>query len=308
MFDCHKTLFGKHKRYNLYNAKTKTGFSVVPSCGAVMLDLTINGENILDSYQTPAELEKLDWMKNTILYPFPNRLQDGRYFWQGKSQQFDINDKGTNNALHGFALYQKFKVVRILLTDEAAEITCRLEDAGKIAGYPYPTVLEVTFGISVNNKFRVAFAVTNMHYEYIPMGLGWHPYFKLTPTVAETALRMPECDKVMIDARMIPNGQKTDYNAYQTPIKIGDAFLDNCFEVKNNGYTYKVAIQGAGKKLTLQANSKTWPYIQMFTPPHRGSIAIEPMTCNIDAFNNGNGLLKLAPGGIWKGEFFISVI
>jgi aldose 1-epimerase len=305
MFDCKKTMLGKHKRYNLYDAKTKTGFSVVPSRGALMLDMTFNGVNVLDAYQTPEEIEKLDWMKNTILYPFPNRLEGGRYNWLGLSQQFGINDKGTGNALHGFALYQSFKVTRILLTDVAAELTCRLEDSGKNSGYPYPSTLDVTFGISNNNKFRIEFVVTNLHSEHIPIGVGWHPYFKLTENVAETALRMPVCDKVEIDARMIPTGKKTDFNAYQTPIKIGDAFLDNCFEVKSTGYTYKVAIQGNKQKLTLQANSKTWPFLQMFTPPYRKSIAIEPMSCNIDAFNNGVGLVKLPPGGIWKGEFFV---
>jgi aldose 1-epimerase len=308
MFDCNKTLVGKHKRFQLFDSKTKTGFSVVPSRGALMLDLTFNGHNVLDSYQNAEEIEKLDWMKNTILYPFPNRLQDGRYNWQGIPHEFDTNDKGTRNALHGFALFQKFKVTRILLTDVAAELTCRLEDAGKIMGYPFPTTLDVTFGISNNNKFRVEFAVTNLHSEPIPVGVGWHPYFKLTENVGTTTLKMPICDKVEIDARMIPNGKVTDFNSYQTPIKVGDAFLDNCFQVKNNGYTYKVAINGDGKKLTVQANSKTWPYVQMFTPPYRGSIAIEPMTCNIDAFNNQEGLIKLQPGGIWKGEFFVSLV
>jgi aldose 1-epimerase len=307
MFDCKKTLLGKHKCYNIYDSKTKTGFSVVPSRGALMLDMTFNGVNVLDAYQSAEELEKLDWMKNTILYPFPNRLQDGRYQWQSIPQQFAINDKGTGNALHGFALFQKFKVTRLLLTDEFAEITCRLDDAGKTEGYPYPSTLEVTFGISINQKFRIEFAITNLHSTHIPVGVGWHPYFKLTENVANTALRMPICDKVEIDARMIPNGKKTNFNAYQTPINVGDAFLDNCFHIKDTGYIYKVGLQGGGKKLSLQASLKSWPFLQMFTPPYRGSIAIEPMTCNIDAFNNEEGLIKLPPGGIWKGSFAISV-
>jgi aldose 1-epimerase len=39
-----------------------------------------------------------------------------------------------------------------------------------------------------------------------------------------------------------------------------------------------------------------FPYVQLFTPPHRTCLAIEPMTCNIDAFNNGEGLIRVESG------------
>jgi aldose 1-epimerase len=306
MFECNKTLFGKHQRYQLFNAVTKTGFSVVPTCGALMLDLTFNGVNVLDAYTKGEDLEKLDWMKNTILYPFPNRLKDGKYTWQGKTHQFEINNQETGNALHGFALYQSFKITRIVLTEDTAAITCRLENIGNTAGYPYPTTLDVTFSIGNNNKFRVAFEVRNLHSESIPVGLGWHPYFKLTENVGTTTLKMPICEKVEIDARMLPTGNTTDFNTFQSPKKVGKEFLDNGFKVKTKGSFYKIAINGDGKKISLQANSEVWPYLQVFTPPYRGSIAIEPMTCNIDAFNNQNGLITLEAGKSWKGEFTVN--
>ena len=36
-------------------------------------------------------------------------------------------------------------------------------------------------------------------------------------------------------------------------------------------------------------------FLQVYTPPHRKSIAIEPMTCAPDAFNNKDGLIVLGP-------------
>src|SRR5699024_11824990 len=39
----------------------------------------------------------------------------------------------------------------------------------------------------------------------------------------------------------------------------------------------------------------------------RASVAIEPMTCAVDAFNTGDGLLRLAPGAEFTGTWGITV-
>ena len=51
---------------------------------------------------------------------------------------------------------------------------------------------------------------------------------------------------------------------------------------------------------------KKWNFLQVFTPPHRQSIALEPMTCNIDAFNNQDGLKMLAPKETLSGVFGVT--
>jgi aldose 1-epimerase len=46
--------------------------------------------------------------------------------------------------------------------------------------------------------------------------------------------------------------------------------------------------------LTIAPN-KQYPYLQIYTPPHRKSIAIENLTSAPDSFNNGIGLLIIEP-------------
>jgi aldose 1-epimerase len=41
---------------------------------------------------------------------------------------------------------------------------------------------------------------------------------------------------------------------------------------------------------------KSYPYLQIYTPDHRKSIAIENLSAAPDAFNNGLGLKVLEPG------------
>ena len=49
-------------------------------------------------------------------------------------------------------------------------------------------------------------------------------------------------------------------------------------------------------KPPLSMGSNQYRYCQLFTPPDRLSIAVEPMSCCADAVNNYEGLIRLMPG------------
>src|SRR4051794_1695138 len=38
-----------------------------------------------------------------ILFPFPNRIREGRFTWDGKTYELPCNDPTRSNAIHGFA-------------------------------------------------------------------------------------------------------------------------------------------------------------------------------------------------------------
>jgi len=61
-------------------------------------------------------------------------------------------------------------------------------------------------------------------------------------------------------------------------------------------------LEGNGRYLTMKAPIAQFPFFQVFTPPHRESVALEPMSCNVDAFNNKQGLVSLAPDKKWGGK------
>ena len=46
-----------------------------------------------------------------ILFPFPNRIRDGRFAWEGKEYQLPTNDPSGKNAIHGFACRKPWRVV-----------------------------------------------------------------------------------------------------------------------------------------------------------------------------------------------------
>jgi aldose 1-epimerase len=302
--------FGAFEKHTLANDKGDS-FSIVPEFGANLLDLQFDGKSILDGYHTPEELVENKWSKNIILFPFPNRLQDGQYTHAGKTYQFDINNAATGNAIHGFSKNVEMSVSKVKTTELSAAITCEYKHNGKHKGFPFKFTFKVTFILSKGlhaergGEITIDMQITNTDTVAFPVGLGWHPYFKISDISDNTWLQMPECQFITIDDRMLPTGDKTPFTDFKTLKKINNTTLDNGFYITNQTEKAEVILQSDLGTLTYwqETGIAKWNFLQVFTPPHRQSIAIEPMTCNIDAFNNKDGLVLLTPKATLNGRF-----
>jgi len=307
MYELDKSAFGKHIRYHLHHPATGTGFSVVPGRGANVLHLDFQGENVLDGYTTPEELEAAKWGKSALLFPFPNRLDRGKYEWLGRSYQFPLNNSATENAIHGFVREEAFEVDFIFLAKDHASILCSYTYEGQRDYYPFPFTLELEFMIHDNGVFTVEVAVRNLHDQAIPVGFGWHPYFRLADRADAHRMQLPACHKIEINERMIPTGARSAFPDFLRKKSIGQLVLDNCFSVERSGGSYQMALEKEGRVLSVKASARQFPYFQVFTPPHRESVALEPMSCNVNALNNHEGLVALAPDQEWKAKVEVAV-
>lgn len=306
MFVHTQEAFGKFVVHKIQNTELNTGFDIVPGYGANVLNIYFDGVSILDGYQDPMELDLNNWGKSILLFPFPNRLKDGRYSWQGENYQFPINDSYTENALHGLGTTKPMNVFKVLTSEKSGMISCQYIDSGETEYYPFPFQFSVSFEISAEG-FSATMSVENLGENAIPMGFGWHPYFALSDKVDDCELHLPPLDMIGIDQRMIPTGKRYTFDDFQSPSPIGASVLDNCFIGKPEEGEDQIKIQLKGTKGTIdywqEAGPGKFSYVQLFTPPARNSIAIEPMTCNVDAFNNQDGLINLPAGSTVEASF-----
>ena len=306
IFQLEESDFGPYRRYRFDHPDLGHGFDIVPAAAANVTELRFSKTNVIDGHATGEELHAGKWGKSAILFPFPNRLRDGAYSWNGRDYSFPINNAATSNAIHGFVRHESFQVQRIELTTDHALITSRFVADGKNPAYPFPFSFDATFEMSANAEFIATFSVTNHHAESIPVGLGWHPYFRLTDRADDHHLQLPRCARVDIDTRMIPTGKRISYMDFQDERLVGETQLDTCFEVPPSESIVRAKLRAQGQALTLEAPRDRFPFFQVFTPPARNSIAIEPMTCNVDAFHNHEGLVEIATGQNWTVQFKIT--
>lgn len=84
---------------------------------------------------------------------------------------------------------------------------------------------------------------------------------------------------------------------FKTPLLIEDTLFDDCFITKKS----EVSLKTSEFNINLDFSSKTPnSFLQIYTPPKRDCIAVEPMSCAPNSFNNKNGLLILKPYDSYK--------
>lgn len=236
--------------------------------------------------------------RNVTLWPWPNRLRDGRYSHLGTEYQLTVNEQSTQTALHGLLFRLPVTVAERTVSLHDAAITLRYDYAGDDPGYPFAARIQVRYAIH-RDGLTVTFGVRNNHRAPVPVGIGWHPYFTLGTAVDDLELQLPPARRVLIDKRMLPTGKTRKYDDFAESRPIAALRTDHCMVLEPGpgpNAAARLWSPGQGIGIELWQRRADFPYLHMFIPPDRRSIALEPVSCGIDAFNTGEGLHLLKPG------------
>jgi aldose 1-epimerase len=275
---------------------------VFPNLGASVQELTINSIPVIDGIDI--DKSGLEDYKNTykssLLFPFPNRVQDGLYIFNQEPYRLNINEKPLNNTIHGLVFNKKFELEKSEAKDSEATLTLSYTSHGDLEGFPFSFKFSVSYFLNTSGKLTVLFSAENLGDKAFPFGFGWHPYFNCT-TIANNSLTFKGKDQFINSERNIP--------IEFVPSKLKDTFLikDQFFDDAFTLYTPAVQLEDENYSLDLDFKNNTDAYLQIYTPPHRKSIAIEPMTCPADAFNNKYGLKILQPKKSYAWEMRLTI-
>ncbi|RKY52597.1 MAG: hypothetical protein DRP89_07440 [Candidatus Neomarinimicrobiota bacterium] len=315
MFKIIKERFGKFTKIKIENSDTLEYISIIPEFGGNVNEIVLGKEgkiySILDGYITPLELVKHDYFKGAKLIPFPNRIEDGKYSFNGKDYQLPINKPDENHAIHGFVWNKKLTLQKKESRDKYASVQFKYIYDRTLPGYPFKTRLRITYYLITEKGFKCTTEIKNIDSCKIPIADGWHPYFKTSGKVDELMLKIPAKYKTDVDLRMIPTGERSLFNEYVQLAKIGDTEFDTGFPITQNDGSVTTEIYDPKIDLKIKIWQDTgkgkYNYLQIYIPPSRKSIAIEPMTCKINGFNNKEGLIVLPPNESFKASYGVSI-
>lgn len=305
MFVIKKETFGPYERYVLLNQETQEYVSVIPSFGGHMNELILkeNGVlySIIDGAKTIEELIANPYYKSAKLIPFPNRIKDGKYVFKGKTYQLPINHLAENHAIHGLLCNKPFIVKKMENNDSSALLNLEYSYNSELEGYPFSFLLQLEY-IFTNNGLKIKTSVINQGNSEMPIADGWHPYFTFQETVNNLSLLIPGSKKIEVDNRMIPAGNKTEAEIFNKLSKIDDRSFDTTYLIDTEN-TATTQLYSSKKNVSIHVWQETglhkYNYVQIYIPPDRTTVAIEPMTSIADAFNNGEGLIILKPGDVY---------
>jgi len=271
------------------------GLEIYPSKG-LLVDIRLHGISLLSGPCSEEDFNTNDCFKSEILAPFPNRLKEGKFSFKNKEYQFPINDQTFNHALHGIKTGDGFEIVKET-AGSSLDLSMQYNYTGDNEYFPFP--YKITLDVSIDAyKCQLGLQIQNTGNTDAPLGIGWHPYFSLGQAIDECQLCIPKCKKIEIDDTFIPTGKNALYKDYTKCRPIGDASFDSTFLVEKDADFTSVILENDTHKLRYYQETKPdkFNYLHIYTPDDRQSIAIEPMSCNVDAHNNQEGLHILAPG------------
>ena len=261
--------------------------AVLDEVGGGIRSYTASGRDLLDGY--PAG-ERSPSGRGQVLIPWPNRLENGSYEFDGQRHQLALNEPENGNAIHGLVRWEPWTVAGRKRHRVVMEYVLSQQP-----GYPFALKLEIVYALAMDG-LTARTTATNVGELACPYGAGFHPYLTVgTETVDSAILHLPAGTVIGADARGLPLAaspvEGTDYD-FRRPRPIGSTRLDHAFTdlVREEDGLARVALGGPqpGSGLDLWVD-EAYGYLQVFSGDslpdvNRRSLAVEPMTCPANAF------------------------
>lgn len=248
-----------------------------------------------------------------VLIPFPGRIGNGRYSFDGQTFQLECNDKEGPNAIHGFVRSLPWQIQQSHPNRVTFEVGL---DATMYAdrGYPFSLRILVTYELD-KQGLGCRFSVTNVGRKPAPAGVGFHPYFTVgTNIIDEAEAQIPGTGFLEFNERLVPTG--TTYPVQDTPWDyrrfrpIAQQHFNHCYvnlERDAEGIATAALRHVPSNRTITVTMDAAFSSVVVYTgdaiaEAPRVALAIEPMTCASDAFNHPEwGLKRLAPDETFSG-------
>lgn len=276
--------------------------AVVVEVGGGLRELTVGGAQVLDGYP---ETEMCSDARGLPLVPWPNRLADGRWRFDGLSGELPEDEPAQGCALHGLARH---------LSWTASERTAARVVMSVVIWprrqWPFTLAVSVEYALT-DDGIAVTTRVRNEGAQPAPWACGQHPYLTVgTELVDDAELLLPAQTRLPTDSRQLPTGREpvagTAYD-FRSARRIGDLHLDYAFTdlVRGaDGLARLMLRDPVGGREAELAVDAAYGYLEVFTGDTVGDpararrgLGVEPMTAPPNALQSGTDVVRLAPGG-----------
>ncbi len=229
-----------------------------------------------------------------VLFPYPNRVRDGKFTFQGKSYQLPITN--APNAIHGFAITANWDVVAKGADDAGAFLVGRFhlaEHAPEMRPHwPTDAILEIRYALS-GRRLDMTVTVTNPTDLDLPYGFGIHPYFRCpfaSGNPADARVFLPASRYWPLKANLptgevLPVDDRLDFRRGKTRAGLVLDDVLTGLEYEGDRGVARLVDTALGSEFRLSFD-RGFRELVAFTPPQDNTLlAIEPYTQATDAIN-----------------------
>jgi aldose 1-epimerase len=274
--------------------------ATIVEVGGGVREYVVAGRPVLDPYPLDA---MADGAHGAPLIPWPNRLGDGRYRFDDVEYQLPLSEPTKHNAIHGLLRWRPWRAVE--QAPNRVVMGARLHPQ---AGYPFMLDVRIDYELGPAG-LTVSTTTVNGGDRACPYGTGQHPY--LSPgsgLIDECTLELPgQMWIVADDERQFPVGSEPVRGGaldFTVPRRLGGQVIDCAFtDLIRDAEDRAVTRLAARDRRTVELwADNSYGVLQVYTGDtlsprrRRRGLAVEPMTCPANAFQTGQGLIRLEPG------------
>ena len=259
---------------------------IEPALGGSILSLTFRDRPILRP--TPAGANDPLQAACFPLVPYANRIDHGRFRFEGQAFDVGATPGFEPHALHGLGWLRPWEVTRA--NADSAVLTFS-HPAGP--DWPWAFEAEQRFALS-ERGLRIDLTLTNRDAHAAPAGVGLHPYFH---RLADARLTMAAPQVWLSDDTLIPcERAKAEalFDWSESPLIADAPFVDNAYE----GWTGEARLASSEGVVTLSAPDMSRAHV--YAPQGADFVCVEPVSHRPDALNaragEASGLAILQPG------------
>lgn len=231
------------------------------------------------------------------LFPFSNRVKDGRFTFQGRSVEL-VRNTPPDHPIHGHVWQLPSALVSA--NEWSAELLCRYP----AADWPWAYTATQRFTLS-EKALTVDLAIRNDSASAMPCGFGMHPYYERTEGVrlqAQAPVRWVG-SQYLLPEWSEPVPPEWDFREPQRLAPLAE--MDGCFG--QFGGTARLEWPEKGVGLEIEADP-IFGVLIVYVPKAFDFFCLETVSNVNDAFNlearsvSGNGTIVLEPGQSARGS------
>jgi aldose 1-epimerase len=274
--------------------------ATVVEVGGGIRRYSVGDRDVLEPYDVD---QMCDGAHGAPLIPWPNRLADGQYRFDGSDHQVAITEPEKHNAIHGFLRWRPWRCV-----EQKADGVTVATTLFPMTGYPFTLDVQITYQLA-DSGLTVTTTTTNVGTRAAPYGCGQHPY--LSPgagLVDACTLELDAETRILTDPdRQLPTGREpvegTSYD-FRHGRRLGTAEIDHAFtdlHRDSDGRAW-VRLTGPDQHTAHLWVDESYPIVEIYTGDtltadrRRRGLGTEPMSCPPNAFQTGDQVIRLEPG------------
>ncbi len=268
-----------NKFINLTNKSLSAKINL--SLGANLISLRYKNVKILREPDYSKELDNPFLYGMPLLFPV-NRIEGGRFTFEGREYVFPINEEKTNCHLHGCLHKTQFEVKKLTKNSVVCAYNATTD-------CPYLDFLhQFTFVIQyrlIKNGVKIKTTVTNNSNKNMPIFLGYHTTFLVD---SDSFVKVDANVEFERDGNYLPTGKTLEFDEISKALLSGElkptsTSLSKHYKCKKCG---KIAIYNKNSNTTtVYDNSKNLSF-RLVYGQGKDFICLEPQTCLANSPNS----------------------